>query len=151
MGTLSHQRLSVSYSDWDAVWCEWGKTVYLFDLNTNSFFQQVPQSWQVYVSYDAILPLREDNKEKSKSHESLLIFDSNITSRIKTLEVISFRVFFPQVLKSNGKKRHESRITRFIPASIFISFYYYVSVIIAPAVSEAPKDQVQELLQLFSY
>lgn len=62
--------------------------------------------------------------------------------------------FFPPstqvLLKPNGKKRYESRITRFILASIFISFCYYISVIIAPAGAEAPKDQVQELLQLFS-
>jgi len=50
----------------------------------------------------------------------------------------------------NGKKRYKSRITRFILSSLFISFYYYISVITVPAESEAPRDQVQELLQLFS-
>ena len=49
----------------------------LFDFNANSLFQQTPHSWQVDVSY-VIFALKEDNKEKSKSHESLLIFDSNI-------------------------------------------------------------------------
>ena len=41
-------------------------------------FKQMPHSWQVDVSYVSFA-LKEDNKEKSKSHESLLIFDSNIT------------------------------------------------------------------------
>lgn len=120
-------------------------------FNTNSFFQQMPHSWEAYVSYYVILPLKEDNKDKSKSHESLLIFNSISSQRSRH----QIKIPFPSTKHSNpfmpsGKKRYESKITRFILDSIFITCYYYISVIIAPAGSEAPKDQVQELLQLFS-
>lgn len=118
-------------------------------FNTNSFFQQMPHSWEVYVSYYVILPLKEDNKDKSKSHESLLIFNSDSSQGSRH----QIKIPLPPPRNPSmpsGKKRYESKITRFILASIFITFYQYISVIIAPAGSEAPKDQVQELLQLFS-
>lgn len=65
-----------------------------------------------------------------------------------------FQGFLPEYwspFMPNAKKRHEPSITSFMLIGIFISSYYYISVIIAPADSEAPKDQVQELLRLISY
>lgn len=73
----------------------------VFDFNTNNFFQQMPHSCQVYVSYYDILPLKEDNKEKS--HESLLIFYSNFISRFRTQEVASFS-FSPKPFYANWEE-----------------------------------------------
>ena len=107
-------------------------------------------AWKVYVSYYVLFPLKEDHKENSKSRESLLILNSNIISKIKTSDQHSSTHKYSNPFMPTGKKRYESRITRFILAGIFISFYYSIPVIIAPAGSEAPNDQVQELLPLFS-
>lgn len=112
-------------------------------FNTNSFLQQMPHSWEDYTAYYVILPCKEDNKDKSKSHESLQTF--NLISFQRSRHQIKIPLPPHQVLKSfmsSGMKRYESKITRFILASNFITFYYYISVIIAPAGSEAPKDQV---------
>lgn len=89
---------------WGISWVEEGKW-YIWLILTITNLWPMPYSERFVFLVMPIYYLQRITG-KSKLHESLFIFTSNITLRIRTSDMISFR-FFPRVLKSFYAKWEE--------------------------------------------